>query len=70
MEEVADFAFVLGKHSFQDCAAGAGTARDKDLFVDGGSGGYYVRLLGQFVEEWTPIADAVALYSEKADVGG
>jgi len=38
------------------------------LFVDGGSGGYYVRLLGQFVEEWTPIADAVALYSEKADV--
>jgi hypothetical protein len=69
LEQVADFAFVLREHALEDGAAGARSARDEDLLVNGRSGGDDVRLRRKLVEEGTPIFDAIAFDAKEADVG-
>jgi hypothetical protein len=60
LEEVADAEFVVGEDALDEGAAGAGAAGDEDLTVEAGSGSDDVRLLGEVLEERTPVADAVA----------
>jgi hypothetical protein len=60
LEEVADAELVVGEDALDEGAAGAGAAGDEDLSVEARGGGNDVRLLGESLEERTPVADAVA----------
>jgi hypothetical protein len=69
-EDIADAAFFLRKHAFDECATSSGSARDEHLAVEGGGRSGDVGLAGELIGEPAPVADAVALDSHELDVRG